>query len=87
MHLDAKIPHNFYGSPIFNEKGKVVGIYGRAASPADQDSSQVDSAMKDIHYVSLVAPEIIRQWTEKRDEKLWVSPAAESTFTTADQSV
>jgi hypothetical protein len=76
LHVEAKITKNFYGSPIVNEQGKVVGVYGAAASPADQNASPVDAATKDIHFASLVAPEAIRLWTEKRDEKLWVSPTA-----------
>jgi hypothetical protein len=74
LHIEAKIPQNFYGSPILSEKGRVVGVYGSAALPAGQDASPVDAAMKDIHFASLVAPEAILLWTEKRDEKMWVSP-------------
>jgi len=76
LHIEAKIPPNVCGSPILDEKGRVVGIYGAAAAPADPDASPVDAAMKDIHFASLVTPEAIRLWTEKRDEKMWVSPTA-----------
>ncbi len=76
LHIKAKIPQNVYGSPILDEKGRVVGVYGAAALPADQDTLPVNAAMKDMHFASIVAPEAIRLWTEKRDEKVWVSPAA-----------
>jgi hypothetical protein len=76
LHIEAKIPQNVYGSPILNEKGNVVGVYGAAAPPADQNASAVAVAMKDIHFASLVVPDAIRLWTEKRDEKMWVSPTA-----------
>jgi hypothetical protein len=76
LHIEAKIPQNVYGSPILDEKGRVVGVYGAAASPADQDALPVNAVMKDMHFASIIAPDAIRLWTEKRDEKMWVSAAA-----------
>lgn len=72
LHIEAKIPPNAYGSPILNQKGSLVGIYGSPASPPDQDGSPAGMAVKDIHFAAVVTPDIIRQWTEKRDEKVWV---------------
>lgn len=67
LHIDAPIPQNVYGSPLFNETGHVVGVYGTAAAPDD-------AATKNLHLASVTVAEVIRLWTEKRDEKLWVLP-------------
>ena len=80
LHIEAKIPQNLYGSPILDENGNVLAVYGEAAPPADRDASPAGAAIGDMHYASLVVPDAIRQWTEMRNEKLWLSPAAARAF-------
>ena len=74
LQVEAKIPPNVYGSPIFNARGSVVAIYGAPAVPPDQDVPPAAAAMKDIHYAAIVSAAVVRRWTEDRDENLWVVP-------------
>jgi hypothetical protein len=76
LHVEAQIPQNFYGSPVVNEHGQVVGIYGSPAMPVGQNGSATNGGVKDIHLASLALPQIIRLWTEKHDEKMWVPSTA-----------
>ena len=68
LHIKAKIPPNAYGSPIFNQQGNLVGIYG------EPDASPAGAAVSDIHFAAVVVPAVIRRWTEGRDQTTWVSP-------------
>jgi hypothetical protein len=74
LHVKAEIPPNAYGSPIFNEKGSLVGVYGAPADAADAEAPNAKSARTHIQLASIVIPEIIRRWTGNRDGKLWIIP-------------
>ena len=75
LQIDAKISPNAYGSPVFDEQGSLIGIYGASVVPQGQDIAAADAAMKDIHFVTIVDRATILRWTENRDEKTWVLPS------------
>lgn len=75
LHVKAKFgnldPPNAFGTPIFDDRGKVVAIYGEKSSPPKSTEGQVDL---NIHYAPVVSSELIDLWTAKRDEKIWIPP-------------
>ncbi len=72
LHLRAEIPKNAYGSPVVDAAGKVLGLYGEsAAPPAGAEAASNAAAPKNLHYVTLVSPELINLWLRDRDEKMW----------------
>lgn len=66
LELKAKIPENVFGSPIVNDQGQLIGVYGEAAGAGDM-------AVKDLHYAPVVDTALLKAWTE-RAETVWVSP-------------
>ncbi len=81
LHIKADLPPNLFGSPIFDDQGRVIGIYGSPVLSAERSAVPGGATLTDIHFAPLVVPEAIRLWTEKRDEKLWVSPQSLKAFT------
>jgi hypothetical protein len=70
LHVKAEIPPNAYGSAVVNAEGQLVGLYGEVAtSPGDSAS-----AMKNLHYVTMVSPTLLDEWRKNHNEKIW--PAA-----------
>ena len=76
LHVHAKTPPNFYGSPLFDEQGSLLGVYG------DQDPKTLvepgappdPGRMTDVHFVAAASAALVHDWTENRDERLWVVP-------------
>ena len=73
LHVKGDIPKFVYGSPVANEQGKIVGLYGEAASPPG-DAKAAASPLK-LHYATVVNPEVIDLWLKKGDKKIWISAA------------
>lgn len=75
LHVKAKFgnldPPNAFGTPIFDNRGQVVAIYGEKSSPPKSAEGQVDL---NIHYAPVVSSELIALWTAKHDEKIWIAP-------------
>ncbi len=67
LHVQAEIPQNAYGSPVVNGEGKILGIYSDAVP---EEKSQ---GLKNLHYVTIVNPELIDLWLRDRgNASIWV---------------
>jgi hypothetical protein len=74
LGVTAEIPKNAYGSPIVNAKGKIIGIYGEAATPPGDNGARAGApALKNLHYAPVVNSELIK------NDKVWVPAAAAPT--------
>lgn len=75
LHVKAKFgnldPPNAFGTPIFDDRGKVVAVYGEKSPPPKDAQGQPDL---NLHYAPVVSAELIDLWTAKRDEKIWMPP-------------
>jgi hypothetical protein len=70
MHVRAVVSPNIYGSPVFTPDGKIVGVYSEPAPPlAGQPQADLS-----LHYVPVVATEVIQSWLDGRGGDLWVPP-------------
>ena len=81
LHFDGEIPHQTidvrqenhrlsvpaYGSPVFNQQGRVVAVYGTTMEAQEQD-------LFVLHYATVVSPKLIRLWLEKEDAATWAVP-------------
>ena len=61
-----------YGSPIFNQEGKLVAVYGDTTLP------QGDELLL-LHYAAVVNPKLIGRWiggeaNQKEDVETWLLP-------------
>ena len=70
LHVRMTMAAKVYGAPVFNEAGRVVGVFAESAAPA---AEQAEGELN-LHYVPVVDPLLIRAWLEQRDETLWVPP-------------
>jgi len=75
LHLMGDLPKSAYGSPIADEQGNVVAIYGEAAAQPGSDAKASASPLK-LHYAPVVNPEVVEMWLKKADSKIWI-PAAD----------
>jgi hypothetical protein len=50
---------------------------GNSGPSSGKEQPSAPAGLKDLHYAMVLNPELIRRWTENRDQKLWVSPPAE----------
>jgi hypothetical protein len=77
LHVKAEIPKFAHGSPVVNAQGRLLGIYGESATPpAGADVPAGSPEVKNMHYVSVASPELIKLWLQDRSNKLWVPAAA-----------
>ena len=67
LHLKMEAPKNARGSPVINERGKIVGVYSVATPP----QGGVDM---NLHWAPVVEPELIQTWIQDRDTTLWIPP-------------
>jgi hypothetical protein len=74
LHVKGDIPKSAYGSPVTNEQGKIVAVYGEAASQPGGDAKAAASLLK-LHYAPVVNPEVVDLWLKKADSKIWISAA------------
>ena len=77
LHVQAKMPENAFGSPVVNEAGKLLGLYGDAIPDGKGQKP------KNLHYVTMVNQELIDSWVRDRDAKIWV-PASPAPTTPKD---
>jgi hypothetical protein len=76
LHVRADIPKFAYGSPVVNEEGRVLGVYGEAAVlPSGANAAAGKPEIKNMHYVALVNAEMVERWLRDRDASTW-PPAA-----------
>jgi hypothetical protein len=70
MHMRALVPPCIFGSPVFTPDGKIVGVYSDAIPPpAGQPQANLN-----LHYVPVVATDVIQSWLDGRGGDLWVTP-------------
>jgi hypothetical protein len=77
LHVKAEIPVHAYGSPVVNAQGKVVGIYGEvAAPPPGKGAASSGAGLKNMHYITVLNPDMLNLWLRNRDAKMWPAAAA-----------
>jgi hypothetical protein len=69
LHVKAQMPANIYGSPVFNQEGKLVGVYSDVAVPPP---GQPAIANLNLHFVPVVSPELIGSWFAGSGKDIWV---------------
>jgi hypothetical protein len=75
LHLKAEIPKNAYGSAVVNAEGKVIGLYGETASPPSGEAGTA-AGIKNMHYVTVVNPEMVDRWLQGDGQQFWLPAAA-----------
>ena len=68
LELKAKIAENMYGSPILNQQGEVIAVYGEAVSAEN-------IGVADLHYAPVLNHELLRSWLEETNTGRWVVPS------------
>jgi len=68
LELKMPMPVNAYGSPVVNQQGKIVGIYGETALD--------ETGMKNLQYATALDPRLIDSSVKWRDSENWIKPAA-----------
>jgi hypothetical protein len=71
LHAKAVIPNYAYGSPVVSAQGTVLGVYSEAAAPATTTPTSSAGQSMNLHYMTVVAPEMINLWLQKHDAKVW----------------
>jgi hypothetical protein len=81
MELKGKIADNVFGSPILNERGAIVAVYGESA---DREQASV----RDLHYAPVLDLESLQSWLRGIDNGEWVTPPITETISPSpDQPV
>lgn len=69
LHIQENIFKNACGSPIVNDQGRLVAVYGSEAMPEHPDPD----ALK-IHYAPVFNPDLIKLGLDNQDSEIWISP-------------
>ena len=64
LQIKGKLFKADFGSPIVNDKAKIVALYCETTQPA---------GMEEINLAPLLIPEIITPGLTQRDGKIWIS--------------
>ena len=75
----AKLPENTYGSPVVNQQGRLVGVYGWAPNVEP-------AGVKDLRYAAIPSPELFQSPLEKLDNALWIRPVVQQTVSDSPES-
>jgi hypothetical protein len=70
LQIKGKNLNNTFGSPIVNDQGKIVAIYGDAMQP----KSNAGKYLPEIHYAAVLNLEFINLGLNRKFEKIWTSP-------------
>ena len=73
VELKGKIPENVFGSPILNQRGAIVAVYGESAA---RDMASV----RDLHYAPVLDLESLQSWLRGIDNGEWVTPPITETI-------
>jgi hypothetical protein len=76
LHVKGEIPPIACGSPIVNDQGKVLALYGSAALAPEGAKEKDVALVKNLHYAPGVDPELIEKWLKQQDSTTWVTPPA-----------
>jgi len=82
LHMEGEIPHESievpssdgkvtipaYGSPVFNEQGRLVAVYADTMEPGKEQQLLL------LHYAPVINPALINLWLQKEDTQTWVLP-------------
>jgi hypothetical protein len=68
-------PKSAYGSPIVNAQGKVVAIYSNPFTESGADEKARSPGTQNMHYATVVNPDVINLGLNKSDSPVWVSTA------------
>lgn len=75
LHIKGKIFKNAFGSPIVNDQGKLVAVYGsEEMHPEHAEGEYPDPNALKIHYAPVLEPKLIKLGLDHQDSKIWVSP-------------
>ncbi len=74
VELKGKIPDNVFGSPILNQRGAIVAVYGESAAREDAAS------VRDLHYAPVLDLESLQSWLRGIDNGEWVTPPMTETI-------
>jgi hypothetical protein len=64
-------PARVYGSPLFNAKGRLIGVYSEAAA---LEKNQSVKELK-IHYGTVLEPDLVKMRWQSRADEVWVVPS------------
>jgi hypothetical protein len=67
VELKGKISDNVFGSPVLNQRGAIVAVYGESAA---RDAASVP----DLHYAPVLDVESLQAWLRGIDNGQWVTP-------------
>jgi hypothetical protein len=71
LHLQMPAPARVYGSPLFNAKGRLIGVYSEAAA---LEKNQSVKELK-IHYGTVLEPDLVKMRWQSRADEVWVVPS------------
>jgi hypothetical protein len=74
VELKGKIPDNVFGSPILNQRGAIVAVYGESAAREDAAS------VRDLHYAPVLDLGSLQSWLQGIDNGEWVTPPMTETI-------
>ena len=74
VELKGKIPDNVFGSPILNQRGAIVAVYGESAAREDAAS------VRDLHYAPVLDLGSLQSWLRGIDNGEWVTPPMTETI-------
>ncbi len=76
LGIKADVPSkSAYGSPIVNAQGKVVAIYSNPFAEAGEDEKARSPGAPNMHYATVVNPDVLNLGLSKSDNSVWVSTA------------
>ena len=68
LDFRSKIKENMYGSPILNDRGAIIAVYGEAVATDNP-------ALRDIHYATVLNLPLLEAWLRDRNKESWPSPS------------
>jgi hypothetical protein len=77
VELKGKIPDNVFGSPILNQRGAIVAVYGESATREDTVS------VRDLHYAPVLDLGSLQSWLHGIDNGEWVTPPMTETISSS----
>jgi hypothetical protein len=70
LQIKEKILKNTFGSPVVNDRGKIVAVYGDVMQP----QSNGENTLGGIHYATVLDPVFVNLGLNCEYGKIWISP-------------
>jgi hypothetical protein len=67
LEFRGKIGENMYGSPLVNQRGALIAVYG-------EDVPAENVAVKDLHYMTTIDYSLVQSWLRDKDASRWIPP-------------